>query len=263
MKLRWLMALVALVFITLGAGIQDYLADMKTTMKDVENCVEENIANGSYYYPPACALIAPAKRPAIVRAAGEFARSFVSTAAFKSWYEELRESRRPEAPKLMGSMSDMRSEQVTAMRNQIAETEKARAAAPADQQKLYNDVLAALKSSLKEIQAGDASQDAVMNAGIEQQNAEATAEYKQKLAAFEKEYPKGDPRPMIRRRLQTFLQQTEGVDFGAKLQRKGKQMVFVNSAYENMDSTWKRAFRAGKEATDAARAFAREWLNSL
>jgi hypothetical protein len=257
------MALVAFACVTLGAGIQDYLAEMKSTLKDVENCVQENIGDGSYFYPSACARIPLARRAAIVRAAGEFARAYVSTPAFKSWYEELRERRKPEAPKPTGSMADMRSEQVTAIQNQIAETEKARASAPAEQKGMYNDVLAALKSSLKQLQEGDKSQDGSINAEIAKQNDAASKEYKEKLTAFEREYPKGDPRPLIRQRLQSFLQQTEGVDFAAKLQTKGKMQVFVNPAYENKSASWKRAFRAGKEATETARAFAREWLKSL
>lgn len=263
MKLFRLLAVSILVLTSLGAGIQDYLADMKTTMKDVESYVRDNFAYGSFYCPSACALIPAAKRAAVVRAAGEFARSYVTTAAFKSWYGEYREQQKPEAPTLTPSMGDSRSQQVAAMKQQIAEIEKNMANAPAEQRGMFKDLIATLKSNLKELQNGDTSQDGEMNKMIDQSNADAKAEYAQKLAAFEREFPKDDPRPLIRRRLKAFLEQTENIDFGAKLQKKGKFMVFVNPDYENRSSEWKKAFRAGKEATEAARAFAREWLKSL
>ena len=87
--------------------------------------------------------------------------------------------------------------------------------------------------------------------------------YKEKLAAWEKEYPAGDPKPLLKLRLREFLDATGNVDFGAKLVKKGDALVFVNPAYENKESRWKTAYRAGKEDTEAARAIAQQWLKEL
>jgi hypothetical protein len=39
--------------------------------------------------------------------------------------------------------------------------------------------------------------------------------------------------------------------------------VFADPALEARPKEWKMCFRAGKPATDAARAFAQKWLNDL
>ncbi len=263
MKTFRILAVLAIIVTTLGAGVKDYLADMKTTMDGVETCVKESISYGSLRYPSACAVIPHAKRAAVVRAVGEFARTFTASAAFKTWYDEMREERKPAPPTLTPSMGESRSQQVVEIKKQIAETEKAMASATADQKGMYKDVLNAMKAALKEAQGSDKSQDGEMDKMIEQSNADAKAEHAKELAEFEREYPKGDPRPLIRRRLQAFLDKTGNVDFSAKLQKKGSHMVFVNPDYESQSGDWKLAFRAGKEATEAARAVAREWLKAL
>jgi len=39
--------------------------------------------------------------------------------------------------------------------------------------------------------------------------------------------------------------------------------MFVNPLYERKQKEWKLAFRAGKPATDAMRAFAQKWITEL
>ena len=98
MKTLGFLAVLAVLLTTLGAGIQDYLSEMKTTVKGVEGFVQDNIGYGNFAYPSACARIPNARRAAIVRAAGEFARSFTTTAAFTAWYNEMRDQRKPSPP---------------------------------------------------------------------------------------------------------------------------------------------------------------------
>ena len=263
MKNLRLLAALAILLATLGAGIQDYLTVMKTTMKGVEGYVQDNCSYGNFVYPPACARIPNAQRATIVRAAWEFARSFTTTAAFATWYNELRDQRKPDAPTLTPSMAESRAEQVASLKKQIAETEKNASSAPASQQGMFKDILAALKSSLKQVEGADKSTDAEMEKMIVEMNASAQKAYADKLAEYEREYPKGNPRPLIRRRLEAFLEKTKGVDFGAKLMKREKVMVFANAEYEKKPGEWKLAFRAGKEATEISRSFANDWLKSL
>jgi hypothetical protein len=263
MKTLGLLAVLAVLLTTLGAGIQDYLSEMKTTVKGVEGFVQDNIGYGNFAYPSACARIPNARRAAIVRAAGEFARSFTTTAAFTAWYNEMRDQRKPSPPTPTMSMAESRAQQSAAIKKQIAETEKSAASAPASQQGMFKDILTALKTSLKDVEGADKSQDAEMEKMIVQSNAAGVKEYNDKLAEFEREYPKGDARPLIRRRLEAFLEKTQGVDFGAKLVKKENLMVFSNAEYERKPGEWKTAFRAGREATEAGRSFASSWLKSL
>jgi hypothetical protein len=263
MKLLRLCAAIVILVVSLGAGIQDFLAELKTSMQSVEGFVKDAVSYGNLNYPPVCAKIPAARRAAIVRAAGEFARSFTATNAFKMWYDGFREERKPSAPTLSPTMEQSRADQIAAIKKQIAESEKAEATAPDAQKGMYKDMLAALKSALKDMEKADKSQDAEMDKFIAQSNETAKQDYATKLAEYEREYPKGNPRPLIRKRLEKLLEETKGVDFGAKLVKKDNLMEFANPAYEQKSREWKLAFRAGKEATDAARAIASEWLKAL
>lgn len=72
-----------------------------------------------------------------------------------------------------------------------------------------------------------------------------------------------DPNVTLRRRLQEFLDLSADVDFAAATTGSGSSRRFVKEEYEAKSSQWKMCFRAGKEATGAARAFAQEWMESL
>ncbi len=260
---RLLAVSIVLFAVTLGAGIDDYLADMKCTKKQVEDFVQSNFRYGSFSYPSACTLIPVNKRAALVRAVGEYSRTFVESAAFKKIYDEFREEQKPHAPELMPMMAETRKKQLTDMKATLADQEKAAAKAPADQQAMYKDILTSLREAVKNLEESDTSNDAEMDAYLKEANRTSTEEYRKKLAEYERDFPKGDPRPLVKERLQTFLEATQNVDFSAKLVKKGKMMIFAKDEYESKDSSWKLAFRAGKEATGSARAFAQEWLKGL
>ena len=254
---------IVLFAVTLGAGIDDYLADMKSTKKQVEDFIQSNFRYGSFSYPSACSIVPSNKRAALVRAVGEYARTFVESATFKKIYDDFREEQKPRAPEPMPMMADSRKKQLAEMKAALAEQEKAAAKAPADQQAMYKDILASLRKTVKDFENADTSQDAEMDKYMQDANRTATEDYGKKLAEYERDYPKGDPRPLVKKRLQTFLEATKNVDFNAKLVKKDRMMIFAKEEYENKDSNWKLAFRAGKEATDAGRAFAQEWLKGL
>jgi hypothetical protein len=256
-------ALVLLPFLAIAPGIDDHLASMKTTKAAVQDFIQSDIGYGSFSYPPACALIPPQKRVAVVRAVGEFARAFSKTDAFQQWYASFRDEKKPPPPELTPSMEESRKKQIAEIKKSIAEQEKAQASASADQKGIFRDVLISLRTMLKEVEKSDPAQDAEMDGFIRQTNDQVTAEYKQKLEAYAKEYPAGNPRPLIKRRLEEFLKVTENVDFAARTVKKEDVWVFESSEYENKDGQWKTVYRVGKEATEAARAFARDWLKEL
>lgn len=256
-------AVLLLPFLAVSPGLEDHLATMKATKAEVQEFVQSGIAYGTFSYPSACAAIPAAKRAAVVRAVGEFARSFTKTGTFLEWYASYREERKPRAPETTPLMAEGRAQQIKELKASIAEQEKAQAAAPADQKGIYRDVIASFRQMLKELEKPDPAQDAELDAHIGQANAEATKKHQAELAAWEKEYPAGNPKPLLKRRIKEFLDATATVDFSAKLVKKDDSMVFANPAYENKNGDWKTAFRAGKEATEAARAVAQQWLKEL
>jgi hypothetical protein len=68
-----------------------------------------------------------------------------------------------------------------------------------------------------------------------------------------------DPKAQLALRLQQFLDRTADVDFEAKLD--GRR--FANPDYEAKPREWKMCYRAGRPASDAARAYAQAWLEEL
>ncbi len=72
-----------------------------------------------------------------------------------------------------------------------------------------------------------------------------------------------DPNVTLRRRLQSFLSATEDVDFAAVTHGEGGSRRFELAEYESKPPEWKMCYRAGPEATAAARAFAEQWLAEL
>jgi hypothetical protein len=72
-----------------------------------------------------------------------------------------------------------------------------------------------------------------------------------------------DPNVTLRRRLREFLDLTENVDYDARTTGERRTGSFVDPEYEAKHNAWKMCYRAGREAGEAARAFAEEWLAEL
>ena len=82
------------------------------------------------------------------------------------------------------------------------------------------------------------------------------------MKEFEKTYP-ADPRALVAMRLRHFLDVTKDVDFTARWSKRARTRSSPTEALEAKPAEWKMCFRAGKPATDAARAFAQKWLADL
>jgi hypothetical protein len=95
-----------------------------------------------------------------------------------------------------------------------------------------------------------------------QQREEDMKGHQAALKKWETDYPK-DPNVLVARRLKEFLALSASVDFQAETVKKGRMVKFVKPAYEEKSEDWKMCYRAGKEAVDAARAAATEWLKEL
>ena len=140
------------------------------------------------------------------------------------------------------------------------ESKRAIASLPPDQRKALED---ALKKTTEMIVAMDTPEQKQLRLeAIKAMRSERTQQYQQELANWQREYP-DDPKPIIARRLREFLALSADVDFAAELRSDGGRMLFVNPAYQAKSAQWKMCFRAGKEATTAARAAVQAWLQEL
>jgi hypothetical protein len=108
----------------------------------------------------------------------------------------------------------------------------------------------------------DPEQKKIMGQMTDMQRDEDQKQYAGRLKDWNEKFP-ADPRVLIKKRIADFLSASAGVDYAAKLAARGDKMVFVRDDYEQKSPEWKVCFRAGKEATEAARAFAKAWLVEL
>jgi hypothetical protein len=97
---------------------------------------------------------------------------------------------------------------------------------------------------------------------LKEQRAEQVRQRDDAMKEFDKAFPP-DHRALVAMRLRHFLEATKDVAYDAQLVDKDKKKVFANEVFEGKPTEWKLAFRAGKPATDAARAFAQNWLADL
>jgi len=72
-----------------------------------------------------------------------------------------------------------------------------------------------------------------------------------------------NPNVQLKKALEAFLKNTEKVDFAAATRSSDGLKIFENSAYEAKPREWKMCYRAGKETSEAIRAFASGWLEEL
>ena len=79
---------------------------------------------------------------------------------------------------------------------------------------------------------------------------------------WEADYPQ-DPRDLIVRRLAAFLELIKEINYGAALVERDGKKRFADPDLEGKPGEWKLCFRAGRQATEAAREFAAAWLKEL
>jgi hypothetical protein len=76
-------------------------------------------------------------------------------------------------------------------------------------------------------------------------------------------FPPKDPKVAIKKALQTLLAATDGIDYAAATEQRETKRYFTNPVYEAKPEAWKMAFRAGREASEGARTYVKDWLTGL
>jgi len=179
---------------------------------------------------PAMKALAFAQRKDAILSIGARAKAYYASAAFKQRWAEYQ-----------GPLA-------------AAVEREASATAQGEQQK--TEALAQLEAILPMLPP---AQQEKVKAEIAKEKAKGT----KKPSGSAADVPPKDPKVRLRKALQTVLAATEGVDYAAALQQKETKKYFTNPAYEAKPETWKMAFRAGREATEGARAYAKTWLAEL
>jgi len=251
--------------------LDDKLKSLLQQFKIEEETAESNIfyavSGPSFYIPNVKILkdLAVGDRITVIESMGKNIKEYTSTKEFVEKYNQLREDRKPTPPDAPKYTAQLKDEARESLRNSIAETEKSKTQMAKDQQAMFDEIIAMYKQQLAEIDDPvktmyKPEMDEYIKQGYEMQ----MDDYKNKVVEWEAEYPSGNPKPMIKKWINTFLEKSVDINFAAKtLKDKNGKLKFADQEYEYKDSQWKLYYRAGKETVTAARTFAQNWLNEL
>lgn len=243
-------------------GISDSLQKLGISRDEAYHLIYDSFGIGNPQLPAAVTKIVLKERVQIVQDAFALIRECTKSDDFTRWWAGYRKSKHPTPPEPPKPMEEMRNEQMREIQKQIAGLEQKMNEAPEDQKAMYKQNLDMMKSSVEQMAQIPYEQDTEMNVHMRQAFEQGMTEYNAKVTAWEKEYPV-DPKPFIKKRLQQYLDLVSTVDFSANLKDQNKVKVFTDEGYEKKSSLWKRCYRAGKEANDAAKLAVSAWLKEL
>jgi hypothetical protein len=187
-------------------------------------------------------------------------KTYTASADFKQQYARIRETHKPSPPQFEGTPEDEVKKADEEQKQQAEDSKKALASLPADQRAQIEEAIKAAQAIIA--QRNTPEMKKIRLDGIRAGRADRTKQYEQEVQNWKRDNPES-PAPVIAQRLREFLALSADVDFAAKLTSSGGTMVFENPAYQAKSSQWKMCYRAGKEATGAARTAAQAWLKEL
>ena len=207
--------------------------------------------------PAKLKTLAPAERVAVVNALGAAAKAWFDTPEFKAAYKKKYDDSLPADLKPPKTAKQIADEMRAQLRKGQAEMEEALKGFSGDMRKQMEAAAAQMRAQAKE-------QEALIDTMAAQQAQEEKARYDEaKNRPPDPDAAPADPRVALKRGLKEFLDRTAGIDYAAALKATSGRKVFVNAAFEQKPKEWKQCFRAGKDACEAARAFATNWLAEL
>ena len=253
-----------LIFVMAASGLsQDHLATLGISEGRAKEAVFDSFMSDAVSIagkPAAFTAMSSTARVALVNFALTLSRAFVESDDFKRRYADHREANGPE-PLPEGQTADsVLAKQREGFENQVAEMRKLFDQITPEQRATLEEGWKQMREQLTVMETGEKRKQ--LESLLNQQRADQVRQRDLAVQAFDKTYP-ADPRALVAMRLRRFLDATSDLDFAAELVDRDRKKVFANPAFEAKPAEWKMAFRAGKPATDAARTFARKWLDDL
>jgi transketolase len=251
------------VFAAAQAG-SEALTKLGLTAASAKTDVLETLATGSAYNDAAFKAfkaLTPAARASIVKSGLAWIKAYVATPEFAAAYAKLREGEKPQPPDAVPSAEEQIKKQKDDFEKQVAEMRKGMAGLDAATRKSMEDTIKQMQAQYEKMEK-DPQQKETFRQMVEAQREENKTQYAEQLKVWEEQYP-SDLRRLIQNRIREFLEISADVDYAAKLIPRGKLQRFAEANYEEKPAAWKICFRAGKEATEAARVFAQAWLAEL
>jgi hypothetical protein len=261
--MRFAVVITLLCVIVAGVASQDHLATLGISEGRAKEAVFDSFMADAVSIagkPAAFTAMAPAARVALVNFALNLARTFTESDEFKRRYADHREANGPEPLPEEQTADSIFAKQRAGFENQVAEMRKLFDQITPEQRATLEEGWKDMRRQLDEMEKGERRKE--IEGLLKDQRDVQIRQRDAGMKELEKTYP-ADPRALIALRLHRFLDVTKDVDYAAQLVDKDKKKVFADAALEARPPEWKMSFRAGKPATDAARAFAQKWLNDL
>ncbi|HEX7833534.1 MAG TPA: hypothetical protein VF787_28035 [Thermoanaerobaculia bacterium] len=244
----------------MGAG--DVWQELKIAKADAAKDVVSSFAYGSvsvYRVRDTFRAASPAARAAIVEQVLVWTKAYVNSPAFAKDYAAFRENAKPQ-PEERPSIDEELEQRREQRKADLEEAKKSVAEMPAEYRKAAEDGYKAAVESMKQLDTPEFRK--IERQGLEAERKSEQEQFEESLAEWEESYPE-NPKELVKKRLEEFLEATSDVDYEAETVKRGNKMRFADGEYENKGSEWKLAYRAGKEPTEKARAFAAAWLSEL
>lgn len=243
-----------------AAAAADVFQEYGLERKGWGDAFVRSLADGVVHVPGVTAklkAVPPGQRAAVVNALGAAAKACFAGAEFHARYAKEREASLPAGLRPPRTAADIEAAARADLQKGLVEMEQAVRSMQGDARKQGDAALAQVRAEMEE-------QAASLGRAAAQQAAEEKARYEAALKrpADPSALP-ADPKEALRRSLQRFLKETSAVDFAAETREAQRSRRFVKAEYEAKPRSWKACYRAGREACEAARAFAGGWLAEL
>jgi len=227
--------------------------------------IKNSFLNGYLYYYGAKNLknIAVGSRASLAQDLLTYTKQYVSSPDFKKKYDDMRKGAKPQEPidKKLRTRQEIQKDEIAKTEKSIKDAEKTIKELP-DLAKGIQPVLDMLRKNLKDYQ--DINNEMIVSIEMSEKYEKENnlKSYKERMERWQKDYPE-NINGFIGEKLKRMLDATKGIDYNASLVEKYGKKRFVNAAYEGKATEWKQGFRAGKDVTEMARAFAQKWLAEL
>lgn len=264
-RLLWVVCIAIVAAGTVTLVAQSTLANFGINTREVQPRIVSSLVNGSVpVYPNRKTFLsaAPALRAAFVKETLTWVKAYTESQAFLDDYKKKREAAKPTASASKRTPDEQFAKYIADQRKAVEEMKKNVAKMTPDMQKQMAETVKQMEANVDRM-SKDPQMAAMMKQGFAHQAVGEQQDYQRLLADHDKRYP-ADPKVLIAARLRQFLDVSKDLDFNAKLvPAGGGQMRFADPRYESKPDQWKLCYRAGKDATEAARAFATDWLRQL
>lgn len=242
----------------------DFLKQLGISQAEANDKITSSLLSGSldHYGIRNLKNILMNDRAAVVKDLATYAKQYANSDAFKKEYAALKERNRPAPAQKIETPEEMRANLIKMAKEYVVNSENTLKNSTAQTKKIFTEMLDAAKKNLKE--AEDPNNKTIRNWAqhYDEMKKMTQQSWENQVGEWEARYP-SNHLLYVKVKLNDFLVATEGIDFSARLYDKNGKKYFENPGYERMDIRWKMAFRAGKDAVEAAREFASKWMSEI